>query len=95
LNVSIGDVTDRIDALLADRKRLITELKTVTDGGQSLPTEDTKDLEVSVVSNCLIGVHPDSSVRIVQTPERMMILPQPVSSLFGKRAVSGTKKGQP
>jgi alanyl-tRNA synthetase len=34
LNVSIGDVTDRIDALLADRKRLITELKTVTDGGQ-------------------------------------------------------------
>jgi hypothetical protein len=68
---------------------------TVTDGGQSLPTEDTKDLEVSVVSNCLIGVHPDSSVRIVQTPERMMILPQPVSSLFGKRAVSGTKKGQP
>ncbi len=35
------------------------------------------DLAVSVVSNCLLGVYRNSAVRIVQTPSRMMILPQP------------------
>jgi hypothetical protein len=35
------------------------------------------DLNVSVVSNCLLGVYRESQVRIVQTPSRMMILPQP------------------
>ena len=34
LNVAIGDVVERVDSLLADRKRLIEELKTATAGGQ-------------------------------------------------------------
>jgi hypothetical protein len=38
------------------------------------------DLNVSVVSNCLLGVYRGSSVRIVQTPARMMILPQPAQA---------------
>ena len=36
------------------------------------------DLDISVVSNCLLDVHPGDAVRIVQTPTRMMILPQPL-----------------
>ncbi|MDA8744907.1 alanine--tRNA ligase [Rubripirellula amarantea] len=32
LNVSIGDVGDRIDALLADREKLVGELKTASEG---------------------------------------------------------------
>ena len=66
----------------------------VTEGGNKSPPEEAEDLDISVVSNCLIGVHPDSSVRIVQTPNRMMILPQPVSSRF-KAGASGTAKTQP
>jgi alanyl-tRNA synthetase len=34
LNVAIGDVVQRVDSLLADRARLIEELKTATAGGQ-------------------------------------------------------------
>jgi alanyl-tRNA synthetase len=34
LNVAIGDVVERVESLLADRSRLIEELKTTTAGGQ-------------------------------------------------------------
>ena len=34
LNVAIGDVTDRLDSLLAERQRLIEELKQMTAGGK-------------------------------------------------------------
>lgn len=36
----------------------------------------TDDLEISVVSNCLIGAYRGSTVRLVQTANRMIILPQ-------------------
>ncbi|TWT73275.1 alanine--tRNA ligase [Allorhodopirellula solitaria] len=58
LNVAIDDVAARLDALLADRSRLVTQLKQVTDGGKLSASE-------LIESGVMVG---DTLLVVVETP---------------------------
>lgn len=63
------------DASTADTDRSSNRLASVI--AEERQSEADNQVEVSVVSNCLLDVYADDEVRIVQTPQRMIILPQP------------------
>lgn len=53
LNVAIDDVVDRLDALLADRSRLVAELREITSGG-TLSADDLINSGVTIGDTLLV-----------------------------------------
>lgn len=53
LNVALDDVLDRLDALLADRSRLVTELREITSGG-TLSADDLINSGVTIGDTLLV-----------------------------------------